>query len=276
MTGKQFSGKLALVIALLLAFLFVAQAGFAADETYVGKPPSGSGYTVKPFSTVAIGVGVGTMGINVEVATPLSRYFNLRGDAGFANYSTSLTDSGINYNGSLAMRNGRVSLDYFPWKGGLHLTGGVMVYNQLGVAASATFGSTSNFTLNNMDYYSSTDQPLTGNASVEFGRKIAPLVGIGFGNAIPRSGRHFAFPIELGVVFTGTPTFNLNVSGVGCLSPGESSTVNVGDCFNVQDLTNAQAAIFNTNLDAQKAKVEKDLNYVKMYPILNFGVTYRF
>ncbi|MDR3764042.1 MAG: hypothetical protein P4M01_08115 [Acidobacteriota bacterium] len=251
---------------------------FAADPSTQKLTPSsqklGVNQDVKPFSSVAVGVIVGTLGPGVEVATPLSRRLNLRGDAGFFNYNTSVSDSGINYNGGLKLRNGRISLDYFPWAKGFHISPGVLIYNQLDINATAIFSSTSSFTLNDVDYYSSVDKPLTGAATVEFGHKVAPALTVGWGNAIPRTGRHLSFGAEIGVAYTGTPNFNLNVTGYACNQAGQASSS--AYCYNVADTTNANATDFNTNLNAQKKKITDDLNYVKAYPILNLAVTYRF
>lgn len=271
-------GKFRTIVVVLAVFTLAAVSAVAATPADPENSPRsviGRGsQDVKPFSTVAVGVVFGTLGPGIEVATPLSRRLNLRGDAGLFNYSTSLTDSGINYNGDLKLRNGRVSLDFFPWAKAFHISPGVLIYNQLDVTARATFSSTQSFTLNDVDYYSSVDQPLTGNASVEFGHKVAPAITIGWGNAIPRTGRHLAFGFEAGVAYTGTPDFALNVSGAACNQPGQLAASVY--CYNVADTSNPNATDFNTNLNAQKKKITDDLNYVKAYPILNMALTYRF
>jgi hypothetical protein len=277
--GTTMRSRNLLSAAILLAVLLAASVAFAAEPvpfSEAGKPAAGGASTpdIKPFSTVAVGATFGTLGPGFLVATPLSRHLNLRGNAAFFNYSTDIGDSGIDYSGSLALRNGRVSLDYYPWAKGFRLSPGVMVYNQLDINASAIFESKNSFTLDNTDYYSSTNKPLTGKAAIEFGNKVAPTFSIGWGNAIPRTGRHLGFGVELGVAYTGTPKFDLTVTGSACTTPNSNSS-NV-NCFDVNNLSAANAVTFNQHLTAQKKTITDDLNYVKAYPILDLELTYRF
>jgi len=63
----------------------------------------------------------------------------------------------------------------------------------------------------------------------------------------------------------GAPTLNIALnSGQVCDSQGQN-------CVNV-----ATDADVQTNLQAQVAKYTKDLNPLKTYPILSFGVAYSF
>jgi hypothetical protein len=116
-----------------------------------------------------------------------------------------------------------------------------------------------------VDYYSSASDPLHGSASVGYPRKYAPTLTIGFGNAIPRSGRHWAFPIEIGAAFTGTPAFNLAMAGSACATADPASCMPVGS-----DLD------FQTHLAAQRQKIVNDIAPFRFYPILSTGFTYRF
>lgn len=272
-------GKLRIAVAAfaVLTLSAVLPLHATTPDTPDNRPRSAlvkGGADVKPFSSVAVGVVFGTLGPGVEIAVPLSRRFNLRGDAGLFNFSTSLTDSGIHYRGDLRLRNGRISLDFFPWAKGFHISPGVLVYNQLNVTAKAAFSSSESFTLNDVDYYSSVDQPLTGNAAVEFGHKVAPSLTVGWGNAIPRTGRRMAIGFEAGAAYTGTPDFTLNVQGAACNQPGQFAGSIY--CYNVADTASPNAVEFNTNLEVQKQKIRNDLEYVKVYPILNLSITYRF
>ena len=87
---------------------------------------------------------------------------------------------------------------------------------------------------------------------------------------ISRKGGHWSMPFELGAVFTGVPRLDLNVAGNACTSQADAAT-NGPSCVNMATNSTAQA-----NLASQIAKYQNDLNPVKVYPILSFGVAYNF
>ncbi len=73
---------------------------------------------------------------------------------------------------------------------------------------------------------------MRANASLVYGNKVAPTFTFGWGNAIPRSRRHFSFPVEIGAAYTGTPAFDLTESGNGCASGAlrsASASAPIGD-----------------------------------------------
>jgi hypothetical protein len=251
-----------------LAVPFGFSAGSITPDTTAAEPPQNKSLLfTRPFSHVAIGVNFGTLGAGIEAVTPLSRKTNLRVDSSFFDYSLGLAQSGIQYNGSLNLRDTRASYDFFPWGKGFRISGGVAFYNKFNVGANATVPAGNKVTLNDVDYYSSPSDPLHGNASIAYGRKVAPTLTMGWGNAIPRSGRHLAFPFEIGAAFTGTPAFNLNFAGTGCTT----STPTPATCGDVKTFDG-----FQSNLAAQRRKIVNDIAPLRVYPIINMGVTYRF
>ncbi len=240
-----------------------AAAPTAAIES--GTTPVSSNLSCRPFSKIAIGVTLGTFGPGVELATPLSRRTNLRVDGSFFNYGLSLSNSGVNYDGNLNVREARASYDFFPFHGAFRLSGGVTFYNSFNAGATAIVPAGSTVTLNSVNYYSGAADPLHGSASLVFGRKVAPTFTFGWGNVIPRSGRHLAFPVEIGAAYTGTPTFALNMAGTACaVSSTEGCAAAAAD------------PSFQANLTAERNKIKNDLAPLRFYPILNAGVSYRF
>jgi hypothetical protein len=257
-------------ISLFVAFLAL-QPGYSEQSAAVPEPaissvaPAPARISVRPFSKVAIGVTAGTLGVGLEVATPLSRRTNLRVDSHFFNYAQTLSQDGVSYNGTLHLRDLRASYDFFPFGGSFRVSGGIAVYNQFNARALASVPSNQTITLNDVDYYSSAADPLRGNATISYGNKVAPTFTLGWGNAIPRSGRHLAFPVEIGAAFTGTPTFDLALAGSAC------ETQNAATCEPI-----AANAGFQSNLNAERKKINNDIEPLRFYPILNLGVTYRF
>lgn len=270
--GKFRSARI-LGMALLLSALAL-QSGFAADAASITPETTNtapqhklkSRISTRPFSHVAMGANFGTQGAGLQAVTTLSRKLNLRADASFFDYALSTSQNGINYNGNLNMRDARASLDFFPFGGGFRLSGGIAAYNKVNLGATATVATGQTITLNDTDYYSNpNNDPLHGTGSFAYGRKYAPTATIGWGNAIPRSGRHLAFPVEIGAAFTGTPTVNINFAGSACSDPGYTMCGPVGSYDD-----------FATNLAAQQKKLANDVAPLRVYPIINFGVTYRF
>jgi hypothetical protein len=263
------------ILALALLFSGIAlQSGLAADaaSTAPENAPVAPRHKVKsristrPFTHVAMGANFGTQGAGLEMATTLSRKLNLRADATFFDYALSTTQNGINYNGTLNMRDARASIDFFPFGGGFRISGGMAAYNKVNLGAIATVMPGQSVTLNDTDYYSDTLDPLHGTGSFFYHRRYAPTATFGWGNAIPRSGRHLAFPVEIGAAFTGAPTVNFNFTGSACTDPTDPTT-----CAPVQSDPD-----FATNLAAQQKKIANDVAPFRVYPIINFGVTYRF
>jgi hypothetical protein len=191
-------------------------------------------------------------------------------DGSFFNYSPNFDQDGITYSGNIHLRDVRASYDFFPFHGSFRISGGVMLYNQFNVAATATASAGKDITLNNQDYYSdpSGANPLSGNASIAYGNKVAPTFTMGWGNAIPRSGRHFAFPVEIGAAYTGAPKFNLTMNPNSTVCTTQTSSADCGTVASFDD--------FQSNLAAERAKITKDIAPLRFYPIFNAGITYRF
>ncbi len=217
------------------------------------------------FSTVAVGAKVGVLGIGFEAATPLSNHLNLRGGSNFFSYSDTLTSDGIGYNANLRFRSAEASLDYFPWAKGFHISPGALLYNGNQITGNANVAAGQTFTLNDTTYTSSASDPVKGNGSVTF-NKAAPKITVGFGNLIPRSGRHWSVPVDLGFAYVGDPKVALNLSGTACYTHQGAPY-----CANV-----ATDPTIHANVVAQQQKIANDASVARFFPILSTGFAYRF
>lgn len=223
---------------------------------------------IRPLSRLAFGGGVSAMGVNMQVATNLNRYLNARGTGNFFDYTVSnINVNGFDVTGKVNLATGGAGVDYYPFPDhGLRLSAGAMFYNQNAVSANVTVTGGTKLTLNNVDYYASTLSPITGTGGVGLHTlSPAPTVTIGWGNMIPRKGEHWSFPFEIGAAMIGTPAVNLGLtSGLAC-------DVNGKNCVNV-----VTDPTLNANLQAQIAKYKSDLDPLRFYPIVSFGVSYSF
>jgi len=206
-----------------------------------------------------VGVKIGTLGVGFQVGTALASRVNIRGGANFLSYNDSVTDDGVTYNGALKLRSVEAKVDLFV-AGGFRVTPGFVLYNDNKVSATVSVPGSQSFTLGGTGYFSSAANPITGTAAVTLNR-TAPTLGIGFGNLLPRSGRHFSVSTDIGVVFQGSPQFGLSLAGDYCLSgPGTRGGVVVG-CFPI--------ATQATSIQAEQRKISDDLKPFKYYPELS-------
>lgn len=247
----------------------------AAPRSRFAAPP-------QPFSRLALGGGVGLMGINLQAATEANRYFNIRGTGNVFSYtvdnvnvSGSNGSSGINVSGKLNFASAGVSLDYYPWPNhGFRLSPGVMLYNQNAISGSGVASSGSSITLGGVKYYSEGgSNAMTLNAKLGLNtHQRAFTMTTGWGNMLSRRGGHWSFPFELGAAFTGVPTVGLHITGYGCTNSADTGISGAGgSCVSMANNTSAQS-----NIDAQIAKYKSDLNPFQVYPIFSFGLAYNF
>lgn len=220
--------------------------------------------TFRPFSTVAVGVSVSTLGIGAEVATPLAQRLNLRVQSHFFPYSGQFSTDGVTYNADLKLRSAIASVDWFPFHGSFHVSPGVQLYGGLKATANALVPAGQTFTLNDTDYTSSAADPIHGTGSVT-ARSVAPAFTFGWGNLVSRKEHgHFSVPVELGFIYQGAPKVNLAFAGVGCDSQNE--------CGDMATEPEAQA-----NLAAEQKKANDNAaKYGQFYPIISVGFGFKF
>jgi len=244
-----------------------AQTGQIVTETKAAKVKKPLPQ-IKPFSRLAVGAGVGLMGVNLQAATNINSHMNLRAVGNILNYNiNNISTNGMNINGNLNMATAGVAVDVFPFaKRGLRISPGVLFYNQNAASATVTVQGGTSFTLDDFTYYASSTKPVQGTANVGFHtQNPAFTITTGYGNIIPRKGGHLSFPFELGVAFVGAPTTNVALtSGQVCNAQGQF-------CMDV-----ATDQTVQTNLQAQVAKYKNDLDPLKTFPIISFGVAYSF
>ena len=232
-----------------------------------------------PFSRLAVSAGISLMGVNMQAATNINPYFNLRATGNYFTYSVNNIKvagsdgaSGIDVSGNLNFATMGLALDYYPFpRHSWRLSPGLFLYNQNVISATGESTPGSSITLGSQTYYSDSTNPFAINARLGLNRRRqAFALTTGWGNMIPRTGGHWSFPFELGAVFTGTPVVNLDLSGYACTNFADAAT-NGPSCVNM-----ATNPIAQSNLASQIAKYQSDLNPLTVYPIISFGVSYNF
>jgi len=215
---------------------------------------------MRPFRTYAIGFKADTLGAGIEIATPLAGSFNLRSSFNFFAFDDPFSIDGINYDARLHLQSSETVLDWFVGKN-LHISPGLL-YVKNSLSAPASVGPGQSFVLGTQTFINSVDDPVKGTSSVVFPRKFAPLLLLGYGNILPRSGRHLSFPLEIGVAYTGAPVIAVSLNGTACTNEG---------CVNFVGNQEAQ-----TYLKQEVHNLNEDLKRYPVFPIVSLGVSYRF
>jgi hypothetical protein len=206
----------------LFAFLLLSTAGVVHAEGF------------------GLGVRAGTTGLGLEGTWGLSEHLNLRLGYYAFDYGTDLNEEGIEYDGDLRLRNAALFVDWHPFRHGFRVSAGAVQSGN--------------------DFRGSADGELEVGEDTYVGEveaKVswsgtAPYVGIGFGNAV--RGSRWSFALDLGVMFTGSPSVRLDGT--------------------VDDPALEDA--FREDLDRERAELRDELSDARYFPVVSLGLSYRF
>jgi hypothetical protein len=250
-----------LLIVLSWSLALLAQTSAASSDS-INSSSSSSGSNGETRHGIGVAANASTLGLGADVGVGLTPKLTLRGGFHAFSYDRSFNRDGINYQGTFDMKSGQVLLDWFPTGRGFHLSPGMLVYNGNRFDANAAVSGGQTFSLGGNLFRSNPANPTTGNGKLEF-NKVAPLVVFGFGNLVPRS-RHFTAAVDLGVAYPGTPTASLSLAGSACAPNGA----------NCRDA--ATDPTVQSSLQSEVAKLNRDAESYKVYPILSVGFGYKF
>jgi hypothetical protein len=232
-----------------------------ATEQRLPKQKNTSDISVRPFSRIAIGTRLGSLGWGAQVATPLMSRLNLRGSANFFNFSYGANVDGADYDSQLRLKSGMVSVDYYPFHSSFHVSPGIMIFKSAADAAMNVAAGNS-FSLGDTTYTSDPNDPIHGSGAMNFGRTIMPAFTVGFGNMITRrEGSHWSVPFDIGLAYTGQNSIQIGLAGSACQQ---------GFCMSTSDPTIQQNVIQEQN------DINESMKRFKIYPIVTSGVSYRF
>lgn len=209
------------------------------------------------FDHVGVGLGVGTTGIQIEAATPITRWVQMRAGVaimpgikfntevdGYYYHSGTEYDTTVDLSASLGRTQGLIIFNVYPIPT-------VPFY----VAAGAYFGGSSLIKITGyspeLEKYGGTVQ--VGDYEIDVpdgyvkgGLKVSgfrPYLGIGWGRAVP--GKLINFSMDLGVQFHGTPKLYSNNGDIDLSEVTDDDTI------------------------------QKIINKVTVYPTLTFRLGFR-
>jgi hypothetical protein len=209
----------------------------------------------------AIAVTASTLGVGLEIATPIGRYVGLRAGGHGLAFGGDFTSNDIPFTARLNETSATFQVDVSPFGGRFRISPGVMVYNGIHASAAAFIAPGEKIDLGDDTYTSSASAPVRADASFHFGSNFSPMLTMGWSNLLHSS--RFAIPLEFGAVFTGKPKFVLNFSGFACDQNNH--------CGNLE--TDAEA---QRNVNEERATWQDNLDKVPIIPIVSIGFAYRF
>lgn len=190
---------------------------------------------------VGVALQIGTYGAGADVAFGIHRHVAIRGSFRTLDVDDSFDEGGIEYDGTVDIGGLGLFVDVMPTGGAFRLTAG-LVDNANEIRLDAT--PTTPQEIGGTVYDPAEIGVLRGR--VEFDDQ-APYLGLGFGNVA--RGKRFGFVLDAGFVFQGS-----------------------GDV----GLTSSTGLVSAADLEQEIREIEDDLSDYDLWPVLSFGVAFRF
>ncbi len=195
---------------------------------------------------LAIAGRSGTLGLGGELVVKVLPNANVRLGAGYMNLGLNGEISDIKYDFSLDLLTFPITVDWYPFQNPFHISGGI-VLNQTEVGLDGRYSGT--LQIGDTTYSADEIGTLSGDLTFD---KVAPYIGIGWGNAFGKSKR-WGFISDLGVAYTGSPNVALSATGTLASNP-----------------------TFQGNLAREEADMQGDVDEYKFYPVLSTSLYFRF
>ncbi len=196
---------------------------------------------------------VGTLGYGLEVSIPVIQdALNVRAGFNTFNYDYEEANTGstgateLTYKGDLSLQSLPLLIDWHPFNGGFRLSAG-LVFNSNEITATAEC-TTATCEFGDLTFSAATLG--TTKLSIDLGG-TQPYLGLGFGNAVSSNGR-LSFVFDLGIVFQDV-SVKLTTSQL---------------CQN-DPICSAEAS-------REESELQDDVKDFDMYPVLAFGLSYKF
>ncbi|MDR1883670.1 MAG: hypothetical protein LBR26_12940 [Prevotella sp.] len=206
------------------------------------------------LSHLSVAVRASTMGVGLQVATPINDYLKLRAGIDFAGYKTSafnidLSDPDGVFNtsfgyvpqyrmdGELNFTNGNILVDFHPTKGIFHFTAGVFIgTNQLKARGFLVDSKGDRVKLKegvtkwpeiDFEGYQLILDNANLDATLQLGKTIKPYFGLGLGRSI--ANKRVAFKFELGMIYQGDYSIKQNGKEVKIVENVSENFEDIGD-----------------------------------------------
>ena len=202
--------------------------------------------SINSYAGTAVGVGGSTLGYQVALSQSLSENVNLKLAYHTASQSFDGETDGVNYDYDFDFESTGILIDWHVFGGGFRLTTGALINDNEIYAQSDISGLT--IEVGDTIFTSAEVGRLEGDITFD---SYAPYLGLGWGRSIADG---FSFVFDLGVVFQGEPTVNLQTMG-GTLSNNPLLLDEVG---------------------REEQELQDDANDFDIYPVVSLGLFYNF
>lgn len=190
---------------------------------------------------MAVAAKLGTLGLGVEGTFGLTEHFNARLGFNRFNYDRTEDISDIEYDLDLEWQSISLLADWHPFGNSFRFTAGLMNNGNELKGSSTSSGVT----------VGDTFYPGIGlDAKLDFD-STAPYLGVGWGNALTAE-RGWGFNVDVGIMYQGSGNVTLTPTGPN------ASLVDPAD------------------VAAEEQNFEDDIRDYKYYPVLSFGISYKF
>lgn len=205
------------------------------------------------FNALSVGVSAGTTGVGIDVATPVTPYFAVRGGVSFMPGFHINTDVDVDVNdpnygsipttldmtGSMTRTSGELLVNYYPFlrssffvTAGAYFGGSKLVKIDAHSDALKEYvnqGGKAGIVIGNQTIPVDKDGNIAGGLEVSGFR---PYLGLGFGRAVPQ--KRIGVMFELGVQFHGRPDVYTDAGVLGSTSAdGDDSFTKIMDKLTV-------------------------------------------
>lgn len=208
-------------------------------------------------ANVGVSAQLGTTGIGLHLHKPFTPQLVGRLGANIFNYDYRRSTTYTEYDADLRLRTIDVLLDWHPMAGGFRITGGLVI-NHNNFYLKARPSVTGTFTFNGTVYSVADIGEVEGR--VRF-RRAAPYLGIGWGTGGTSETPGWGFSSDVGIIYHGKARASLNSTGCN----GSLSALSAAVCAQLE-----------SDLPNESARVEEEIDEHRFYPVVRFGVSYRF
>ena len=227
-------------------------------------PVLGTSLLLIPGLAVAGNLGIAgkisSLGYGIEADWILSDKFSVRGQFNQLSYDDSFKEDDINYEGTLDLSSFGALLDWHPFGGAFRLTaGGFSVDNEL----RGFTDEEGTYEIGDSTYTVGPDDDLEARALIELGDGFKPYLGFGWGHS-PANKGGLLLSFDIGVLIQGSPEVDLEVTGTA-VDEGSGLTVDFSTDPTVQ-----------AEVQKEEDNLEDDLKSFDLYPVVSFGVGWRF
>jgi hypothetical protein len=196
--------------------------------------------------------------VGVDAGYKFSPNLHARLGLNTVGFNLDYTSQGIDYKASLSPTNVHLLGDFFPFGGGLRLTGGLVFqsnqFNATGTpnASAIPGGIPTQINLGGVNY--NVGDVGTVSSEGSFSNSVAPYLGIGFGTPLSPG---LGFNFDAGVMFAGSANVKLRANIPSSVPAA------------------LQTQIRNSLAD-QERRTNNDIGGFNVYPVISAGISYAF